>query len=113
MEFTQSVTCADQNQDTFFGIPWIYRTRQLLETVGNLQEAQQYWSSTNNTCGFNFLVASAADLAAGSQHPAMVLETEAGYTAQFLDNDPREAQATYVNKQGEVVQMGKPMKEVQ
>jgi hypothetical protein len=42
----------------------------------------------------------------------MVEETMFDYTAYFLDNDPREKNATYVDsKSGQVTQIGFPMKE--
>ena len=53
------------------------------------------WASTNNTVGFNHMIASAPDAEAYHQGTssgpvAYALETMYQYTAYFPDNDPRE-----------------------
>ena len=53
------------------------------------------WASTNNTVGFNHMIASAPDAEAyhrgtSSGPVAYALETMYQYTAYFPDNDPRE-----------------------
>ena len=55
---------------------------------------RQLWESTNNTVGFNHMVASGPDatqFAAGtSKGPvALAMETMYLYTAYFADDDPR------------------------
>ena len=59
------------------------------------QEAIALWEATNNTVGFNHMVASAPDaasyLASKSVGPgvAVAMETMYDYTAYFTDNDSR------------------------
>ncbi len=50
----------------------------------NLEEAINFWNSTNNTVGFNHGFGSAND------QKAVLLETMMGNTAYFYDNDVRE-----------------------
>ena len=56
---------------------------------------RELWAATNNTVGFNHMIASGPDALAyakGSkaQSVALTLETMYQYTAYFADNDPRE-----------------------
>ena len=56
---------------------------------------RELWAATNNTVGFNHMIASGPDALAyakGSkvQSVALALETMYQYTAYFADNDPRE-----------------------
>jgi hypothetical protein len=84
-----------ENEITFNGFPWLLRLRYIMENAANTQQAYALWSATNNTVGFNHMVASAADaaaFAAGSYTGpgvALVMETMYEYTAYFTDNDPR------------------------
>lgn len=77
----------EEKQETFRGFPWLLRLRYVMENANNLAQAQALWQATNNTVGFNHGIGSAADNA------MLIMETEAGYTAFFRDNDPREANA--------------------
>ena len=57
------------------------------------------WAATNNTVGFNHMIASGPDAAAyaggaATQSVALALETMYHYTAYFADNDPREVHCT-------------------
>ena len=61
----------------------------------NLQEAKDIWLSTNNTLGMNHMIASAKDVI--TRQPAFVVETMRNYTAWFVDNDPRQDGAIFVD----------------
>lgn len=77
-----------------------------MENAITVQEGKALWEATNNTVGFNHMWGSAADA------KAMVAETMYGYSAYFLDDDPREANATYTDPNtGSVTKIGFPMKE--
>lgn len=106
----------EENVISFSGFPWTIRLRYIMEYAGNLMQAKSLWSSTNNTVGFNHMVASAPDAAAytanhSSGPVALALETMYMYTAYFADDDEREAAATMVSKAGQTVHFGFPMKE--
>jgi len=88
----------ESDMDSFRGFPWLLRLRYIMENAASIDETWTLWENTNNTVGFNHMVASAND-AANSPHGALALETMAGYTAYFLDNDPREASATVFDEQ--------------
>jgi len=94
----------EEDQITFGGFPWVLRLRYVMENAANLAEAYLLWEHTNNTVGFNHMIGSGADA------KSMVEETMSGYTAYFLDDDPREAAATF-NQSGTLVQLGFPLKE--
>ena len=58
------------------------------------------WAATNNTVGFNHMIASGPDAVAykdSSQSVAYALETMYQYTAYFPDNDPREVSCTLLS----------------
>eukprot|EP01094_Clydonella_sp_ATCC50884_P007399 TRINITY_DN1657_c0_g1_i1.p1 TRINITY_DN1657_c0_g1~~TRINITY_DN1657_c0_g1_i1.p1 ORF type:complete len:513 (-),score=145.35 TRINITY_DN1657_c0_g1_i1:122-1639(-) len=98
------------NQETFIGFPWLLRIRYVLEHSASLSQAWALWEATNNTVGYNHIIASASDVAQG--HPALAIETMAGYNGFFLDNDPREANAMTVDPAtNHTVQYGAPMPE--
>jgi len=78
----------ESNIDSFRGFPWLLRLRHIMEHASSLKEARALWEATNNTVGFNHMVASAAD------GGAIVMETNARTTAFFEDNDAREAGAS-------------------
>jgi len=94
----------EENEETFFGLPFVMRLRWVMENAANLEEAQAIWEETNNTVGFNHMVGSGADA------KSMVFETMKRYTAYFLDYDPREVKATY-NNSGTIEQLGFPLEE--
>jgi hypothetical protein len=105
----------EENEITFYGFPWTLRLRYIMEFSSNLLEGRTLWASTNNTVGFNHMIASAPDAEAyrrgtSSGPVAYALETMYQYTAYFPDNDPREANAMY-NDSGTTVHIGFPMKE--
>ena len=52
------------------------RIRYVLEHSRNLVEAWALWEHTNNTVGYNHMIASAEDVAQG--HPALAIETMKG-----------------------------------
>ena len=59
------------------------------------------WAATNNTVGFNHMIASGPDAVAYAsgardQSVALALETMYQYTAYFADNDPREVYVSLV-----------------
>eukprot|EP01114_Cavostelium_apophysatum_P014540 TRINITY_DN379_c0_g1_i1.p1 TRINITY_DN379_c0_g1~~TRINITY_DN379_c0_g1_i1.p1 ORF type:complete len:548 (+),score=118.60 TRINITY_DN379_c0_g1_i1:165-1808(+) len=94
----------EENEITWNGFPWVLRLRYIMENAANLEEAKTVWEATNNTVGFNHMVGS------GSDAQSLVFETMHDYTAYFLADDPREANAVY--KSGdETVQIGFPLKE--
>eukprot|EP01125_Pyxidicula_operculata_P012821 TRINITY_DN4222_c0_g1_i1.p1 TRINITY_DN4222_c0_g1~~TRINITY_DN4222_c0_g1_i1.p1 ORF type:complete len:539 (+),score=86.22 TRINITY_DN4222_c0_g1_i1:198-1619(+) len=102
----------DMNEfgETFNGFTWSLRLRYIMENAKDLNSALKIWQSTNNTLGMNHLITSASDLATG--HPARALETRAGYTAYFMDNDPREASLKWTDpKTGKVYNLGAPLQE--
>lgn len=86
----------EEKQESFRGFPWMLRLRWIMTQALNLADAKAMWAASNNTVGFNHAVASAAD------RNMYVMETEAGYTAYFQANDPREAQAKYNTSAGQV-----------
>jgi len=91
----------EETEITFSGFPWLLRLRYIMEYAHNTSEAIALWEATNNTVGFNHMVASAPDaasyLASKSVGPgvAVAMETMYDYTAYFTDNDAREATAMY------------------
>lgn len=93
----------EENEITFSGFPWLLRLRYIMEYASNLTAAKQLWESTNNTVGFNHMIASASD------RSGLVEETMFGYTAYFQDNDPREKAATYKYSNGTSVPIGFPL----
>jgi len=100
----------ESNQETFRGYPWLLRLRYIMENSNDINDAWALWEATNNTIGFNHMVASSKDAANG--HGALALETMAGYTAYFLDDDPREAAAVYYDESlQQDVPVGFPMEE--
>eukprot|EP00118_Oscarella_pearsei_P024914 m.307108 g.307108 ORF g.307108 m.307108 type:complete len:499 (+) comp41908_c0_seq1:30-1526(+) len=107
----------EENEITFNGFPWVLRLRYIMERASNLEEAQMLWEKTNNTVGFNHMVASSADAAAyakdkSSKFSALAMETMYNYTAFFADNDPREANALFTGSDGNVSShIGFPMTE--
>jgi hypothetical protein len=86
---TTSEMNLDNSQTTFSGLPFPLRLRYVMEKAHNLETAMGVWNATNNTNSFNFLLGSAADVA------AYALETEFNFTAQFPADSPVEAAATY------------------
>lgn len=48
----------ESNLDSFRGFPWLLRLRMVLEGASTLADAEKIWSTTNNTVGFNHMVAS-------------------------------------------------------
>ena len=55
------------------------------------------------------MVGSSSDAPKGPA--ALVMETEAGYTAYFYDNDPREREAMYTDAEGQTKHLGAPLPE--
>merc|ERR1712232_199915 len=101
----------ESNKETFQGFPWVLRLRYIMENAKNINEAWGLWESTNNTVGFNHMVASSTD-ASSSNHGALAIETMADYSAYFLDNDPREAGAMYYDSDiQEDIPIGFPLEE--
>lgn len=82
-----------------------------MENAASLSDAWGLWEMTNNTVGFNHMVGSAND-AVNSPHGALAIETMAGYSAFFLDDDPRESSAVEMDEStGTEVHVGFPMQE--
>ena len=83
----------EEKQISFQGFPWVLRIRFIMEFAKDLASARQLWESTNNTVGFNHMIASAPDAALyrkdNHSKVALALETMYQYTAFFSDNDPR------------------------
>jgi len=79
----------EEKNETFRGFPWVIRLRYIMENANNLAEATTLWEKTNNTIGYNHMVASQPDAAAHST-AAVAIETAAHYSAFFHDMDPRE-----------------------
>lgn len=75
-----------------------------MERAAGLDGARAVWAATNNTVGFNHMVASARDAS------AVVMETDAITTAYFSADDPREAAAAFAGPGGRVVR-GAPLRE--
>jgi len=94
----------ESNRDSFRGFPWLLRLRYVLERAADLESAKAVWLATNNTVGFNHMVASAKDGA------ALVIETNAITSAFFSDNDPREKAAAFPGPGGRTIR-GDPMAE--
>jgi hypothetical protein len=96
----------EEKTETYFGFPWAMRLRWIMENSHSLSDALTLWKETNNTIGFNFQICSAYE------HKCVLIETMAGYSAYFYDNDPREANAMYNNSDGQYVHLGRPLPEV-
>lgn len=83
----------EEDQISFSGFPWVLRLRYIMEFATDISTARQLWAATNNTVGFNFMVASAPDAKLYRQNKtktvALALETMYQYTAYFADNDSR------------------------
>lgn len=77
----------ESNRDSFKGFPWLVRLRYIMENAKNLDESQKLWEATDNTVGFNHMIASTADNA------ALVMETDAKHTAYFRANSTIEAES--------------------
>jgi hypothetical protein len=93
----------EESVDTFVGFPWSLRLRWIMEHATSLHDGVVMWAQSNNTCGFNHQLCSAND------KMCVLMETMAGYTAYFTDNDEREANAMYNNTQGQIVHLGRPL----
>jgi len=99
----------DVTHETFLGFTWSVRLRYIMERSKNLQEAKILWESTGNTLGMNHMVASVVDAQKGNR-AAYALETMAGYTSYFQDNDTRESEYVYENPEtGSRYTMGQPL----
>lgn len=94
----------ESNKDSFRGFPWLLRLRYVMEESATLAEAKAAWLRTNNTVGFNHMVASAAD------QSAWVVETNSLTSAFFAANDPREATAAFPGPSGKTIR-GAPMED--
>lgn len=83
----------EEAQISFNGFPWILRLRFIMEYAEDIVSARQLWASTNNTVGFNHMIASAPDAVLYREGKtvsvALALETMYHYTAYFADNDTR------------------------
>ena len=83
----------EENQISFTGFPWVLRLRYIMEFAKDIVVAQQLWAATNNTVGFNHMIASAPDAWLYRHNRtkvvALALETMYQYTAYFSDNDAR------------------------
>ena len=77
----------ESKKDTYRGFPWLLRLREVMTKTDTLAGARSMWEATNNTVGFNHMVASA------SEKGAIAMETMAGYTAFFEPMDAREVDA--------------------
>jgi len=96
----------ESNDITFGGFPWVLRLRYIMENAQNLQEGKTLWENTNNTVGFNHMIGSASDA------KSVAMETMSGYTAYFLDNDPREQAGVWINAtNGQQTKIGFPIPE--
>ena len=81
-----------------------------MENSDDISDAWAIWEATNNTIGYNHMITSSKDAANG--HGALALETIAGYSAYFLDDDPRESSALYYDESlQEDIPVGFPMEE--
>lgn len=83
----------EERQISFEGFPWVLRLRYIMEFAKDLSTARELWAATNNTVGFNHMLASARDSVLYRQgkatSAAVALETMYMYTAYFHDNDTR------------------------
>lgn len=83
----------EEDKISFLGFPWVLRLRYIMEFANDISTARQLWSATNNTVGFNHMVASAPDARLYQRKKprtvALAMETMYQYTAYFGDNDTR------------------------
>lgn len=89
----------EEANETFRGFPWVIRLRYILENARTLAEANVLWMETNNTVGYNHMVASLTDAQLGGLTAAVVYETSAFYSSPFYANDPVEADARHNGEQ--------------
>ena len=100
----------DVKQETFEGFTWSLRLRNVMENVVRVADAVELWKTTNNTLGLNHMIASAVDISEKNPHPAVAVETMAGYTAYFYENDTRETALTYKDPDtGVITVLGAPL----
>ncbi|EDQ87662.1 uncharacterized protein MONBRDRAFT_33219 [Monosiga brevicollis MX1] len=83
----------DSKDVTLNGFVWPLRLRAVMGTVKTQEDALDFWRNTNNTMGINHGIGTASDA------KFVALETKAGYTAYFVDNDAREANFSIDGKQ--------------
>lgn len=83
----------EEDQISFTGFPWVLRIRYIMEFASDIVTAKELWDATNNTVGFNHMIASAKDAIlyreGKTKTVALALETMYQYTASFADNDIR------------------------
>lgn len=94
----------EELQISFEGFPWALRIRYIMEFAQNIVSAQELWNATNNTVGFNHMIASSPDAKLYRQGKtktvALALETMYQYTAFFKDNDTRSVILTSCHANG-------------
>jgi hypothetical protein len=100
----------DSMKATELGFQWTLRLRYVMMHAHNLGEAKKIWEETTNTFGMNHMIASAADVAAGT--PIFVVETMRGYNAWYADLDKRENAVNFTDpKTKESFRAGYAMKD--
>lgn len=85
----------DNKMETMEGFAWPLRLRYIMERAASLDDARSIWAATNNTLGLNHGVGFGGKQSPPDAARFMCIETKRGYSAYFLDNDPRERNSTY------------------
>ena len=80
----------EETNETFRGFPWVIRLRYIMENANDLDQAIELWKRTNNTIGYNHMIAWQPPPGVYYPHQATVIETSATYNGFFHDMDPRE-----------------------
>ena len=61
--------------ETFLGFPWVLRLRYIMENGNDLSSALELWGETNNTIGYNHMIAFQDPSGQYNRRSAVALET--------------------------------------
>ena len=96
------------------GIPWTFLGRQVLERSASLDDAVQIITNARHTIGYNYLIADGDPDRFGTPHfhpRAAAFETNYRACEVFFDNDPKEAEATWMAPDGTSHHYGLPLED--
>lgn len=94
------------------GIPWTFLGRKVLDRSASLDDAVHIISSARHTIGYNYLIADGDSDRFGTPHfrpRAAAFETNRKACEVFFDNDPKEAQAVWIDPDGKAHHYGLPL----
>jgi len=94
------------------GIPWTFLGRQVLDRSTSLDDAVRIIAKARHTIGYNYLIADGDPDRFGTPHfrpRAAAFETNRKACEVFFDNDPQEAEATWMAPDGTIHRYGLPL----